>query len=228
MKSRLFTTLACAAAFVAPMAAHAGSPDGKIQIKVLGTAVLPDGGISQIKSATVTLPTGTNTSASDNYVPTIALEYFLAPSLSVETICCLTSHHVDGAGAISGVTHLMDNILILPATVTLKYHLTGLGALKPYVGAGPSYFLVLDSKVGAGGKAALGAASADLKSKVGFALQTGFDVALNKNGLGLSVDAKRYFMKPTATFYSASGATLLQTRHDLDPWVVSAGLAYRF
>jgi outer membrane protein len=59
------------------------------------------------------------------------------------------------------------------------------------------------------------------------ALQAGVDVKLNERGLGLSIDAKRYFIDTTATF-RAGNITALQTRHKLDPWVVSGGLAYRF
>jgi outer membrane protein len=225
MKTRIFACLAGALALTAPMAAHAEK--GKVQVKLLATGVLPDGKIDEVKSASVTLPAGTDTAASDNWVPTVAIEYFVTDAVSVETICCLTAHHVDGAGAISGVNKLIDDILILPATVTLKYHVDA-GPIKPYIGAGPSYFLILDSKVGAGGTAALGATSAKVKSKLGFALQAGVDIALGESGLGLSLDAKRYFVRPTAAFYNAGGATLLETRHELDPWVVSAGLAFRF
>jgi outer membrane protein len=45
--------------------------------------------------------------------------------------------------------------------------------------------------------------------------------------LGLSLDAKKYFMDTTAHFF-AGNAEVLTTKHSLDPWVVSAGLAYRF
>lgn len=225
MKARYLSCIAGVLALTAPVAAQAEA--GKIQVKLLATGVLPDGKIAEVKQANVALPAGTDTAASDNWVPTLAVEYFLSDAVSVETICCLTSHHVNGAGAIAGVNKLIDNILILPATVTLKYHLNA-GPIKPYLGAGPSYFLILDSKVGAGGTAALGAASAKVKSKVGFALQAGIDVPLNSSGMGISLDAKRYFVRPTAAFYNAGGATLLETRHELDPWVVSAGLSFSF
>ena len=228
MKAHIISCAAAAAALMLPVAAQAGSPEGKLQIKLLGTAVLPNGAIDKVEKTSLALPAGTNTKASDNYVPTVAIEYFLTPSISLETICCTTAHHVDGSGAIAGVNHLIDKALIVPATLTLKYHLTGLGVIKPYVGVGPSYFLVLDSKVGAGGRAALGAAGADLKSKVGFALQAGADIPLGDSGLGLTLDAKRYFVKPIATFSNAAGAEVLRTRHNLDPWVQSAGFAYRF
>ncbi len=227
MKARLLTCLAGAAALMTPMAAQAGSPEGKVQIKVLATGVLPDGKIDTVRTDLIGVPAGMQTKANDNWVPTLAVEYFFAPSLSVETICCFTAHHVDGAGAIGTVKNLIDNVMILPATVTLKAHATGLGAFKPYVGAGPAYFVILDSKIGPGGTA-LGAASAKVHSKVGFALQAGADIAVNDQGLGISLDVKRYFVRPVASFYTGTGVEALSTRHRLDPWVVSAGVAYRF
>jgi len=59
------------------------------------------------------------------------------------------------------------------------------------------------------------------------ALQAGFDVPLNDNGFGFSVDVKRYFIDTTARWFV--GNTLaIETEHKLDPWVISAGVAYRF
>lgn len=227
MKVRQFATAIAALALLIPATAEAGSPEGTVQIKLLATGVLPDGKIKSVESNALGANGATQTAASDNWVPTAALEYFLSPNISVETICCFTSHHVDGtAGSVAGRNKLIDNIVILPATLTLKAHLTDMGPFKPYVGAGPSYFIILDSKVGAGGTA-IGATSAKVRSKVGFALQAGLDIAVNDKGLGISIDAKRYFMKPLASFY-VGNTEVLRTRHDLDPWVVSAGLAYRF
>lgn len=226
MKAHLLTCLA-AVSLAMPVTAHAEGTEGKVQVKLLATGVLPDGGIDTVLVDKIGVPAGTETKANDNWVPTVAVEYFFSPNISVETICCLTSHHVDGAGAIGTIKNLVDDVLILPATVTLKAHATGLGPIKPYVGAGPAYFIMLDSKIGAGGKA-LGAATAKVNSKVGFALQAGVDIAVNDKGLSLALDAKRYVVRPTASFYTSAGVEALSTRHKLDPWVVSAGLAYRF
>ena len=54
-----------------------------------------------------------------------------------------------------------------------------------------------------------------------------YDKGPNDKGLGISLDAKKYFMDTTARFY-VGGTEVLATKHSLDPWVVSAGLAYRF
>lgn len=205
--------------------AQAGSADGAIQVKALGTAVLPDGAITNIVTNTLTLPALAQTRATDSYIPTVAVEYFVSPNFSIETICCITPHDVRGTGGLAGA-ELIDNAIILPATVTAKLHFDLGGGLKPYVGAGPAYFFIFGEDVGAT-STTLGLTSANLSDDFGFALQAGFDLPLNSNGLGLTVDAKRYFVDTTATFRTGN-TVRLQTEHKLDPWVVSAGVAYRF
>lgn len=230
----MLAALAAATALSAP--AEAGSPDGKIQVKVLGTAVLPDGKIDKIKYVDPALydyltdpegglgVTNIDTRANDNVVPTLAIEYFFSPNVSVETICCLTQHHVNGAADLAG-TNLVNHVLILPATVTAKYHLP-LGPIKPYVGVGPALFIVFGEKPGSTAQA-LGVDKVKMSNSVGVALQGGVDIPLGSSGYGLSLDAKKYFIKPTAKFYAA-GTKVLETKHDLDPWVLSAGVSYRF
>ena len=75
--------------------------------------------------------------------------------------------------------------------------------------------------------AALGATRVNLSDRFGVALQAGADVPLNDNGLGLSLDAKRYFVDTTATFF-AGNTVAFKSDHSLDPWVLSAGVSYRF
>lgn len=230
-KLTMLAALAAATAITTP--ALAGSPDGKWQVKVLGSAVLADGGIDKIKSIDTDTTLGSTlasldnvgTKANDNVVPTLAVEYFFNKTFSVETICCFTQHHVKGTGDVAGAG-LVNHVLILPATVTAKAHLDTGTPFKPYVGAGPAWFFVFDEKPGETAKA-LGVDKVKMSNKVGFALQGGVDIAINQNGLGLSLDAKKYWVKPTASFYE-DGNLALRTRHDLDPWVLSAGVSYRF
>lgn len=198
---------------------------GRLQIKAFVTAVLPDGEIIDVRTDNIGLPTGSQVSASDAYVPTLALEYFLTPSFSLETICCVTPHDVEGEGALAGAA-LIDEAIILPATVTAKYHWTMARGFKPYVGAGVTHFFIFNEGVGSDATA-LGVTDVGLSDEFGFVLQTGFDMPINNRGLGLSIDAKRYFVDTTATFRSGS-AIALETEHALDPWVISAGLSYRF
>lgn len=207
--------------FAAPAAAQDA---GTIQVKAFVTGVLPGGEIDEVVTDAIGLPAGSQTRATDSYVPTVAIEYFVSPNFSIETICCVTPHDVRGAGALAGA-ELIDNAIILPASVTAKLHFD-LGGVKPYVGAGPTYFMIFSEGVGADA-AALGATDVDLSDELGLLLQAGLDVPLNDSGLGLSLDAKRYFVGTTATFL-AGNTVALETDHSLDPWVVSAGLTFRF
>lgn len=224
MKKLTVSALLGACAMIAATPAHAGDTEGKLQVKLMATGVLPDGKITALENNAIGLPAGSQTSANDNVVPTLAVEYFASPNVSVETICCLTQHRVGGEGAIAGAK-VLDHVLILPATVTLKYHFE-LGGVKPYIGAGPAHFFIFSEGVGASA-AALGATRVDLSNEFGLALQAGMDIPLNDRGLGFSLDAKRYFVGATARFL-AGNTLALQTRHKLDPWVVSGGLSYRF
>ena len=223
---KLTIAAALAAATMLATPAQAADPEGKIQVKVLATGVLPDGKIESVNVNLTAAPSAAlATKANDNVVPTLAVEYFATPNVSVETICCFTQHHVTGTGAIAGAD-IAQHVLILPATVTLKYHFNA-GGIKPYVGAGPAVFFYFDEKPGATAQA-LGATKLKMDNKFGVALQAGVDVPLGDSGLGISLDAKRYFMKAKTHFYTAGGVEALSTTHKLDPSVVSGGVYARF
>nr|WP_137676428.1 OmpW family outer membrane protein [Parerythrobacter lutipelagi] len=216
--------LAAGACAVATVPAQAAEREGSVQVKAFVTGVLPDGKIKTVEVDTIGLPANTQTRANDNVVPTIAIEYFVSDNFSIETICCLTQHDVDGTTGLPGAELVADAKLI-PATVTAKYHFDA-GPVKPYVGAGPAYFMFIDDEPGAA-TIPLGVTDFSLSDEFGFALQAGFDAELNDSGLGISVDAKRYFVDTTARWF-AGNTIAIQTEHQLDPWVVSAGLSYRF
>ncbi len=198
---------------------------GDVQIKVLATAVLPDGKITDINVNLPRLPATLQTKANDNVVPTLAIEYFLSNNVSIETIAGTTQHDVDTVAGLPAGAELVSDALLLPATVTAKYHFD-LGGVKPYVGAGVAYFMWLKDDPGAA-TLPLGVTETNLSDEFGVALQAGFDVPVNDKGLGISVDVKRYFIDTTAQWFV--GNTLaIETEHKLDPWVISAGISYRF
>lgn len=211
-------------ALVVPGTAIAQDRAGEVQVKAFVTAVLPDGKMTDVETDIVGLPADTQTTASDNIVPTIAVEYFFTDSLSVETICCLTQHDVDGTTGLPGA-ELVSDAKLIPATFTLKYHLD-LGIVKPYVGAGPTYFIWIDEEPGAA-TLSLGVDGFNMSDELGVALQAGIDIPLNDRGLALGIDAKRYFIDTTARWY-VGDTVAIQTEHKLDPWVIGAGIAYRF
>ena len=98
--------------------------------------------------------------------------------------------------------------------------------MKPYIGAGATYFLWVDVEPGAA-TVPLGVTETDLSDEFGLVLQAGMDVPLGENGFGLTLDAKKYWVGTTASWY-AGNTLAIETEHDLDPWVLSAGVSYRF
>lgn len=197
---------------------------GSIQVKLLGTAVLPNGEITGVSVNTFGAPADSQSTVNDNYVPTLAVEYFISNNFSIETIAGVTQHDVDGAGPLAG-TELVSDAKLIPATVTGKIHFDLFPGIKPYVGGGVAYFLYFDDGAGAGLVPA-GITDADLTDEFGVALQAGVDFALNDR-MGISFDAKRYFMDVDARFFD-DGVEVLRTEHRLDPLVLSAGVSFMF
>lgn len=216
---------ACAVIALAGSPAAAQDRAGDVQLKLVGTAVVPDGAIEQVNVDAVGLPAGTDTESNDNFVPTIAVEYFVSNNFSIETIAGTTQHDVDAVSGLPAGAELVSDALLLPATVTAKGHID-VGAVKPYVGAGVAYFIWLDAEPGEA-TIPLGVTNTELSDEFGFVLQAGVDIPVGKGGFGVTLDAKRYFIDTTAQWYA--GDTLaIETEHNLDPWVLSAGLSYRF
>jgi outer membrane protein len=226
MKTLLMLGAAALALAATPaMAQDTDDRTGDIQFKVLGTYVAPDGKITDINVNLPGLPATLQTKANDNVTPTIAIEYFVTNNVSIETIAGMTQHDVDTTAGLPAGAELVSNAKLIPATVTAKYHFD-LGGLKPYVGAGPAYFLWVGDKPGAA-TLPLGVTETNLSNELGLALQAGFDLPVGDKGFGLTVDVKRYFIDTTARWFV--GNTLaIETEHKLDPWVISAGIAYRF
>ncbi len=222
---KAFHAAAIAAAALLTSPALAGNPDGKVQVKLLASAVLPDGKITSVDTDIVGLPATLQTEASDNVVPTLAAEYFVSPSVSIETICCVTRHDVTATSGLPAGAELVSNATLIPATITAKFHLPA-GPVKPYVGGGVTYFWWIDVNPGAA-TVPLGVTRTTLSNEFGGVVQAGADIALGDKGFGLSLDAKRYFVGTTARWF-AGNTLAIQTHHKLDPWVLSAGLSYRF
>jgi outer membrane protein len=208
-----------------PALANDDDRTGSVQFKALGTLVLPDGEITDVELDNFGLPAASQSEANNNLTPTIAIEYFISHSFSIETIAGVTQHDVDGRGGLAG-TELVSDLQIIPATITAKAHVDLAPGIKPYVGAGPAYFLIFNEDPGAG-VVPLGVTEVNLTNEFGFALQAGVDIAIGDSGINLAVDAKRYFIGTDAEFF-ANGTEIIRTEHELDPWVLSAGLGFTF
>lgn len=115
----------------------------------------------------------------------------------------------------------------LPPTVSLQYFLTDPGSRwQPYVGAGLNYTLFFDEDVDGQLEGVLGAGDLDLDASLGLAVQAGVDYMINDQWL-VNLGVWWVDIDTDATFSFESGARLT-TDVEIDPWVYSLSVGYRF
>jgi len=213
------TKLAIAAAMAALAAAGAAQAQdfqpkakGGVVLNVRVTDIAPSGSdpITTLAGAA----TGLRAKAGYDVMPTIGVTYFLTDNLAVEAIAGTTQHTVRAKGPATDVA--VKETWVLPPIVTLQYHFAPKARVSPYVGAGVNYMLFYggDNKNGF-----------HLKIDDGFgaALQAGVDIA-TRDRWTVNLDAKKVFFETDAVD-RASG---IKTKVTLNPWVLSAGVGYRF
>lgn len=158
---------------------------------------------------------GGDVDISTSVVPELDISYFFTPNFAVELILGVTPHKVKGTGALTGVD--IGEAWLLPPTLMFQYHFTGLGAVKPYVGAGVNYTFFFDEK------AKGGFTKFDLQDTFGFALQAGVDIMLDQHW-GINFDVKKIFLEPKVSVNSG----LVTGKVNIDPWLIGAGVTYKF
>jgi len=200
--------VAAVMAVSAPTTAQAGSESGNFMVRVGASAVLPD--------SKVTTSVNINGDVTDQFIPSATLTYFLSKNLAVELYCCFTQHSIE----LNGIGKVADT-WIFPPTLTLQYHFDGMGPLKPYVGAGVTWMHFFKEKTSLGGTN-----NVEIDDAFGFALQAGVDISMG-GGWYLNADVKKIFIETDATFRNG-GATIATAKADIDPWIISAGVGYRF
>jgi outer membrane protein len=195
----------------AAVSAQAGDSNGNMQVKVGVTGLILDD-----KTTSTNVP-GLGAEVNDTVIPTLMLNYYLSKNWSVELFCCFAQLNVH---AVSGpIAGKLASTWVFPPMLTAQYHFDGMGALKPYVGAGVQYIHYFDSSSNIGG-------SVDFKDSWGFVLQAGTDFDLGQ-GWSLGLDAKKVW-EDTKLTYSGCAVDGVFAEHDLDPWVLTANLGYRF
>lgn len=175
-----------------------------------------------------------DTYTTNSVLPTATLTYFFNKNIAAELFCCFAKSTVKiedtGIGAALGAPNTVNgevgNTWMFPPIVTLQYHFDGMGALKPYVGAGVQWIHFFSEKTG---KNITGSTSMDVDDAFGFALQAGFDLEIG-NGWYLNADVKKSFLDTKVTLTDTAGGTFnrVVVEHDLDPWIFSVGVGYRF
>lgn len=194
-------------------------------VRLRGLVVAPS------PSGNVTSPNlGGTLGISTSVVPELDISYFFTPNIAVELILGVTPHSIAPRGGLATAlasTSKIADAWLLPPTLMLQYHFTGLGAFKPYIGAGLNYTVFFSTKP-QGAVAGLGYDRFSIASNAGFALQAGFDYMIDRHW-GVNFDVKKIFLRSNFRYSDSTGvAAPITGNATIDPWLVSTGITYKF
>lgn len=206
MKKVLLCAAALSMVTAAPAIADAG--DWLVRGRVINVA--PD------ESATIT-PIGGDVSIDTSIVPELDITYFVADQWAFELILGVTPHDVRAVGTGAGDIDLGD-VTLLPPTLTLQYHFSPDGDVRPYVGAGVNYTYFFNEDLPTGGIAT----SIDYDASFGYALQAGADFQVSDDWF-LNVDVKYVDIDTDVTINGAIAADV-----EIDPVIFGVGFGRRF
>ena len=225
MKKILLATIAAFAFAGSAQAAEFNTPKaGTVKLDVRFTGVIPDesgvilasGGTNG--SAGIARPETTNTglrvAVNNGYVPTIGLEYYFSPNVSLEVIAGTAKHTVSAVG--TGVNVKVAEVWHVPPTLTAKYHFAPEAQVSPYIGAGLTYIWFASEK-------GLNGFNVDLKDNWGYAIQGGLDIATT-GPWSYNIDVKKIMFDTNANINFGA----MSSKVTLDPWVLSIGFGYKF
>ena len=207
MKKTCLVTIAAAAALAAALPAAAQDTGNWI---IRARAVHLD---SANKDGT-----GLGLSINNKWLPEVDISYFLTPNLAAELILTYPQRqtvHSSVLGADGGT------FKHLPPTLTLQYHVTGLGAFRPYVGVGVNYTNISSVHLDTA-SAAVGATVNLKRNSYGLAAQVGVDVPLGGGWL-VNADVKKVQI---GTKVLAGGNSV--GKFKVDPLLFGIGVGKRF
>ncbi len=198
---------ACAllGAFATPAAA-ADDAQGNWMVRLRGTYLDmakssdPVGGVGPSDRITV----------NNKWMPEFDVTYFFTPNIAAELVLTVPQKqdvYLDG-NRIGTFKHL-------PPTLLVQYHFIPNGTFRPYIGAGLNFTRIWGENIANN--------SLQLDSwSVGPALQIGMDYKLTKNWF-LNADIKKIWLSS-----DVKAGDVKISKVNLDPWLFSMGVGYRF
>jgi len=147
---------------------------------------------------------------SDKAIPEFDITYFFTPHWAAELILTYPQKH---NVSVSG--NKIGTFKHLPPVLTAQYHFTPESKISPYVGAGINYTRIFDDKLDGGLRLD--------QSSIGVALQAGVDYKIDKHW-SLNLDVKK--VQIGSDVKDSNGTKITSVK--LDPWLIGAGVGYRF
>lgn len=214
-----FKGMFAAAALLVAGASGAMAQDAAPRGKRAGDFVLGFGavGVLPTNGGSVGLIGGTP-NASNAASPLLDGTYFFTPSIALNLIAATTRHQVEVRNSALGTVNL-GSVWALPPTLTVQYHPLPQSRISPYIGVG----LNTTFYYGYSGNMTPPVSRVRLDTSFGVAPNIGVDYELAPNWL-LNLDLKWIMMQPDVSVNSG----LIRAQANINPFVVSAALRYRF
>lgn len=199
-------------ALVALMGMSASAMAGDWQVKMGVSALAPSVDNNVLAGGALT-----NVEASSEIGFTPSVEYFFNENISAELLLATPfDHNVKASGEkIASFKHL-------PPTITAKYNFTNSSRFTPYVGLGATIVLPWDEQVAIDG--------AKLNADVGYGVagQVGFNYQpVENDNWGVFADV-RYADVKTELSLTQDGVKSEIGDLEVNPWVYTVGLSYKF
>ena len=210
-------------------------------VRARGIAIVTDDSSGRIHleaGGTSTPLDGSGVGVDTSVVPELDVTYMVTDNIGIEAIAGIAIHDVDleGPGPVLSSLGFTDGFKIfdswvLPPTVTVQYHFMPENNIRPYVGVGVNYTAFLWNDATDNLETAVGSpVDVDMDNGFTWAAQIGADVDINDKWY-FNVDVKYIDIDSTASLLIKNGAfanTGLRVDVDINPWVVGAGIGYRF
>ena len=155
--------------------------------------------------------------------------YMASEHVGVELLAATPFEHTVSTGGLSGYG-LSDvelgKIKHLPPTLSaLWYPMPGNSKFQPFIGLGVNYTVFFDEDVSGEAQKALGADNLSLDDSWGLAGRVGMDYMINDCW---SLHAGAYYIDISTDAEVETALGTAKVDVDVDPWVYTIGLGYRF
>lgn len=208
--TRVLGALAASAVLFAPALAAA---QDRLQLTLGVAGVIPadDAEISLI---------GGDVDVTNRVVPSLQVEFFFTENISAELFCCLARHSATAVDTALG-SFPLARVTLFPPVVTAKYRLTNLGKFQPFIGVGFNYTQFFDEGIPDGSPVT----AIRFDDSFGPAVQFGFDYKISDH-FYFRADARRVWLDTDVNIQA--GDVSLAAQVDINPWIPTAGLGFRF
>jgi len=172
---------------------------------------------------------GTHVDVDEDTQLLLNVTYMASEHVGVELLAASPFEHTvktDGLGKYGLQDVDLGKIKHLPPTLTaLWYPMAGSSAFQPFIGLGVNYTVFFDEDVSGEAQNALGADNLKLDDSWGLAGRIGMDFMINDCW---SLHAGAYYLDISTEAEVDTALGTAKVDVDVDPWVYTLGVGYRF